>query len=214
MTLISLEQHKRLKNKEDLKKNTKVLMDLKQVNKPNQIQEQSSDSINDKYMKDALAQVRKSNTTIDVDYARFHGTNLYTESQKDSELEKTLQELEKEVIDELDAEEREKESKSPNLNTESIKDDLTKTIDDLERLTAVGRGLMHHLPNNPEKRKTKRKPKDQKEEVSWNRICEQLGHKRLHEKQSTSFFGQLRESLQTKQHRTLFNLKRSTLNEQ
>ena len=52
-----------------------------------------------------------------------------------------------------------------------------------------------------------------KEEVSWNRICEQLGHKRLHGKQSTSFFGQLRESLQTKQHRTLLNLKRSTLDE-
>ena len=53
-----------------------------------------------------------------------------------------------------------------------------------------------------------------KEEVSWNRICEQLGHKRFQEKRPTSFFGQLRESLQTKQHRTILDLKRSTLNEQ
>ena len=53
-----------------------------------------------------------------------------------------------------------------------------------------------------------------KEEVSWNRICEQLGHKRFQEKRPTSFFAQLRESLQTKQHRTILDLKRSTLNEQ
>ena len=44
-----------------------------------------------------------------------------------------------------------------------------------------------------------------KEEVSWNRICEQLGHKRFQEKRPTSFFGQLRESLQTKQHRTILD---------
>ena len=53
-----------------------------------------------------------------------------------------------------------------------------------------------------------------KEEVSWNRICEQLGHKRFQEKRPTSFFGQLRESLQTKQHHTILDLKRSKLNEQ
>ena len=66
------------------------------------------------------------------------------------------------------------------------------------------------------KKETKKKvlsPKQMNEEITWDNICEQLGHKRLHEKRSTSFFGQLRESLQTKQHRTLLNLERSTLDE-
>ena len=53
-----------------------------------------------------------------------------------------------------------------------------------------------------------------KEEVSWNRICEQSGHIRFQKNRPTSFLGQLRESLQTKQHRTILDLKRSTLNEQ
>ena len=53
-----------------------------------------------------------------------------------------------------------------------------------------------------------------KEDVSWNHICEQLGHKRFQKNRPTSFFGQLRDSLQTKQHRTILDLKRSTSNEQ
>ena len=66
------------------------------------------------------------------------------------------------------------------------------------------------------RKETKKKvlsPKQMNEEITWDNICEQLGHNRLHEKRSTSFFGQLRESLQTKQHRTLLNLERSTLDE-
>jgi len=53
------------------------------------------------------------------------------------------------------------------------------------------------------------KSKSKSNEVTWNKICEQLDHPRLVSTKSTSFFGQLRESLQTKNKSKLLNLKRS-----
>jgi len=53
------------------------------------------------------------------------------------------------------------------------------------------------------------KSKSKSNEITWNKICEQLDHPRLVSTKSTSFFGQLRESLQTKNKSKLLNLKRS-----
>ena len=53
------------------------------------------------------------------------------------------------------------------------------------------------------------KSKSKSNEVTWNKICEQLDHPRLVSTKSTSFFGQLRESLQSKNKSKLLNLKRS-----
>ena len=53
------------------------------------------------------------------------------------------------------------------------------------------------------------KSKSKSNEITWNKICEQLDHPRLSATKSTSFFGQLRESLQTKNKSKLLNLKRS-----
>ena len=182
MTIIPMETQKRLNKLEELKKKTNYLMNLKQIRKSQSNFDASSSAAKDTYMTDALEKVRQSKVTIDSDYSRFVGTSLYTESQREyDDLEKDLDELQKEVESELE--------KTPK----------TKFAKQLEP-----------------KKETKKQvlsPKQMNEEITWNKICEQLGHKRLHEKRSTSFFGQLRESLQTKQHRTLLNLKRSTLDE-
>ena len=53
------------------------------------------------------------------------------------------------------------------------------------------------------------KSKSKSNEITWNKICEQLDHPRLSATKSTSFFGQLRESLQAKNKSKLLNLKRS-----
>ncbi len=182
MTIIPMETQKRLNKLEELKKKTNYLMNLKQIRKSQSNFDASSSAAKDTYMTEALQKVRQSKVTIDGDYSRFVGTSLYTESQREyDDLEKDLDELQKEVESELE--------KTPK----------TKFAKQLEP-----------------KKETKKQvlsPKQMNEEITWNKICEQLGHKRLHEKRSTSFFGQLRESLQTKQHRTLLNLKRSTLDE-
>jgi hypothetical protein len=178
-TLISLEQEKRLRDKEDLKKKTQVLHDLKQVNKTDKQFQQSTDSINDTYMKDALSKVRESNVSIDTDLSRFNGTYLYTESQKDDDLGKKLDDLEKEVISDL-----EKISNTPK-KTKKTKSKVELTSD-------------------------KPSLKQQNEELTWDKILEQVGHKRVPRGRPTSFFGMLRESLQTKEHRKLSRLKEST----
>ena len=184
MTLLSLDHQRRLKENQDLKKKTNVLMNLKQVNKTIKSQELSNESFNDNHMKNALQTVRKSEIGIDIDYARFHGTSLYTESVGKDPLEKTLEDLEQEVLDELEAS---NQTKRPEIE-----------VDRFDRKTSA----------------PLKSSKEKNEEVSWTRICEQLDKPRLSSNRPKSFFGQLRESLETKQHRTLLNLKRSTLNEQ
>ena len=52
--------------------------------------------------------------------------------------------------------------------------------------------------------------KEQNEELTWSKILEQVGHQRTPRRRPSSFFGQLRESLQTKEHRKLSKLKEST----
>ena len=89
MTIIPSELQKKMKELKELKKRQKYEMGMKQVQLKEDNYQKSLDSSNDKYMKDALAEVRKNKTTIDVDYARFNGTSYYTESQKDRELENT-----------------------------------------------------------------------------------------------------------------------------
>ena len=178
-TLISLEQQKRLRDKEALKKKTQVLHDLKQVNKTDKQFQQSTDSINDTYMKDALSKVRESNVSIDKDYSMFQGTYLYTESQNGHDLGKTLDDLEKEVMDDLD--------RLP-ITSKKIKKSKSKV----------------------EPVQDKPSLKTQNEELTWDKILEQVGHQRVPRGRPTSFFGQLRESLQTKEHRKLSKLKEST----
>ena len=159
MTLIPLDKQRRLKDKEDLKKKTKILMDLKRVNEPNKHQTQSNESFNDLHMKDALAKVRKSGATIDTNLSRYNGTYLYTESQKNSELEKTLQDLENEVMNDL-----EKEFPSKKKKTKFVDPVLTK------------------VEPSPSK-------KTIKENLTWKRICEQIDKPRWQPSTSTLFGG-------------------------
>ena len=89
MTVIPSELQKKMKELKEQKKRQKYEMGMKQVRLKEDNYQKSLDSSNDDYMKDALAEVRKNKTTIDVDYARFNGTSYYTESQKDRELDYT-----------------------------------------------------------------------------------------------------------------------------
>ena len=189
MTLLPLDHQRRLKKKQDLKKKTNVLKNLKQLNQPNKSQELSIEPFSDNHMKDALQTVRKSEIGIDIDYARFNGTSLYTESVGKDSLEKTLEDLEQEVLDELEAAERKEKLKSKQTKEPEI-----EVVDRFDRETSA-------LPKSS---------KEKNEDVSWTRICEQLDKPRLSSNRSKSFFGQLRESLQTKQNNTLLNLKRSS----
>lgn len=178
MTLISLDKHKRELKKEELKKKTNYLMNLKRIKNSDSNLENSTASSLDKYIMKALDEVRKSDITFDTDYTNMNGSGIFHPKTKSStkpkikkdNLEKTIRELEKEVLHDLNKKvspEPEK-SKKPELQT-SIKN----------------------------------------EELTWNRICEQLDKPRLNENRPRSFFGQLRESLQVKNKRRIFNMKRS-----
>jgi len=156
MTLLSLDHQRRLKKKQDLKKKTNVLKNLKQLNQPNKSQELSIEPFSDNHMKDALQTVRKSEIGIDIDYARFNGTSLYTESVGKDSLEKTLDDLEQEVLDELEAAERKEKLKSKQTKEPEI--EVVDRFDRFDRETSA-----------PPK-----SSKEKNEEVSWTRICEQL----------------------------------------
>ena len=63
----------------------------------------------------------------------------------------------------------------------------------------------------PEPATSKKKTlKEQNASLSWTTICEQVGHKRLDETKSNSYFGKLRQSLKSTDNYKLDNLKRST----
>ena len=109
MRLPSLDFLKRRKEQKELRENQKYEMGMKLVSKPDNNYQRSLDSSNDHYMRKALKQVKRSNVSIPQDLARMHGTTLYNPSirqreivkENSSDLTKTLDQLEKEVRDEL-----------------------------------------------------------------------------------------------------------------
>ena len=110
MRLPSLDFLKRRKEQKELRENEKYEMGMKLVSKPDNNYQRSLDSSNDHYMRKALQQVKRSNVSIPQDLARMHGTTLYNPSirqreivkENSSDLTKTLDQLEKEVRDDLD----------------------------------------------------------------------------------------------------------------
>ena len=182
MTLISLDKHKRELQKEELKKKTNYLMNLKRMKNSDSNLENSTASSLDKYMINALKEVRESDISFETDYTNMTGSGLFHPKTKPSikpkkkidNLEKTIRQLEQEVLNDLNKSNAPKPKKS--IKPES----------------------------NPE---TKTSIKN--EELTWNRICEQLDKPRLNENRPKSFFGQLRESLQVKNQRRIFNMKRN-----
>tara|TARA_E500000331_G_C17237751_1_gene705587 strand:- start:440 stop:1045 length:606 start_codon:yes stop_codon:yes gene_type:complete len=194
MTIISLDAFQREKDKLDLKESQRKEMDLKRVKNTGADYQSVQDASNDKFMKDALTKVRKSKTSVDVNLSRYNGTYLYTESQKNSELEKELQDLENEVMDDLEKEFPSKKDKLKALR----KDAIDKLEEDFPT---------HLEGKKPRKRRARKiddAPRIIKEEVTWNYICEQLEKPRW-KPSTTTLFGGIRNTSPTYE-RELFPL--------
>mgnify|MGYP001122569565 FL=1 len=97
MTIRSQDVSLREKNKQELKNNQKKTMDLNLIEKTNKHYQSVQAATNDKKMVNLLNEVRKSDTTVNSDYARFNGTAIYNPPIK-----KKLHALEKETIDKIE----------------------------------------------------------------------------------------------------------------
>ena len=98
MTVIPLDVSRRKKEEEKLRQKQKFDMSLGQIESSSSNYTNAIASSSDTYMTEALEKVRQSKVTIDSAYSRFAGTSLYTESQREyDDLEKDLDELEREV---------------------------------------------------------------------------------------------------------------------
>ena len=97
MTIKSLDVSQREKDKQELKNIQKKTMDLNLIENTNKHYQSVQDATNDKKMVNLLKEVRKSDTTIDTDYARYNGTSIYNPS-----LGKKLKCLEKKTIDKIE----------------------------------------------------------------------------------------------------------------
>jgi len=97
MTIRSQDVSLREKNKQELKNNQKKTMDLNLIERTNKHYQSVQAATNDKKMVNLLNEVRKSDTTVNSDYARFNGTAIYNPPIK-----KKLHALEKETIDKIE----------------------------------------------------------------------------------------------------------------
>ena len=97
MTIRSQAVSLREKNKQELKNNQKKTMDLNLIERTNNHYQSVQAATNDKKMVNLLNEVRKSDTTVNSDYARFNGTAIYNPPIK-----KKLHALEKETLDKIE----------------------------------------------------------------------------------------------------------------
>jgi len=80
-TLVSRDVTRRLKEKEELKQIQKYEMGVNQVNQPNNLFGKSTSAINDKYIHEPMKKVNESNTTIDENLSRMHGTFFFNRNE-------------------------------------------------------------------------------------------------------------------------------------
>ena len=163
MRLPSLDFLKRRKEQKELRENEKYEMGMKLVSKPDNNYQRSLDSSNDHYMRKALQQVKRSNVSIPQDLARMHGTTLYNPSirqkeivkENSSDLTKTLDQLEKEVRDELlqktpkkrDIYKPKKQSTEPKSETQKILHSSLSDMSIRELEECIEHGFRHDSSN-------------------------------------------------------------------
>ena len=97
MTIRSQDVSLREKKKQELKNSQKKTMELNLIERTNEHYQSVQAATNDKKMVNLLNEVRKSDATIDTDYARFNGTAIYNPPIK-----KKLHALEKETLDKME----------------------------------------------------------------------------------------------------------------
>ena len=137
-TIVSMNVTRKENDKRKLKEQQKKEMELRQVEHVSNSYRNAQSAFNDTHVVDALKKVQESDTTVDVGFARFSGTSLYTESLGKS-LDKSLDKLQKDTMDrikrifptyvkddELDKpKEMDSTVKNKTASTDSIKEDIT-----------------------------------------------------------------------------------------
>ena len=231
-TLVSRDVTRRLKEKEELKQIQKYEMGLNQVNQPDDLFGKSTSATNDKYIQQAMKEVRRSNETIDENLSRMHGTFFFNRNDSSKKnikrsltLENTIKELttKQEINDEndykntLDAEKLIIRHGSP--RDTKVMTNIKNKHDELGQLGVrdkkIRDGLYKSYINKlkvGDVTDIKQKTYESKvnEELSWRKICEQVDKPSLSESRVPNFFGQLREALTTSNKTRIHSLQRSS----
>jgi hypothetical protein len=179
MTIISMQASQREKERKELKLKQKKQMELNLVENTNKNYKSVQDATNDRKMVNLLNEVRKSDATIDTDYARYNGTSIYNPP-----LGKKLKYLEKETIDKIE------------------QDFPTQ----LHGKKPKPRKKKKQVDTDDNKKEVLNSSKSIKEEKSrWDVICEQLDKPRWKPSRS-SLFGGIRKSSSTYQKETILTM--------
>jgi len=129
MTIISIEASQREKERKALKLEQKKQMEINLVEKTNKNYQSVQSATNDKKMVNLLKEVRKSDATVDSNYARYNGTSIYNPP-----LGKKLKYLEKDALDRIEKEfEPHLHGKKP--KPRKTKKVVKKTIQPIEEIT-------------------------------------------------------------------------------
>jgi hypothetical protein len=227
-TLVSLDVTRRLKEKEELKQLQKYEMGLKQTNQSQNLSDKSSSAFNDKHIYTAMNKVNQSDDTIDESLSRINGTFFWNRSLPDKRkltLEKTVRELtiksdlndKNDYQNTLDAEKLVTKYGSPRdlkvmMNIKNKHDEIGQLgIRDKKIRDGLYQTYLNKLKvGDVTDIKKKVSDNDIQEEISWDKICNQLGKSRLNENRNRNFFGQLRKALTTSNKTRILSLQRSS----
>ena len=231
-TLVSRDVTRRLKEKEELKQIQKYEMGVNQVNQPNNLFGKSTSAINDKYIHEPMKKVNESNTTIDENLSRMHGTFFFNRNDSSKKnikrsltLANTIKELtiksdlndENDYQNTMDAEKLIIRHGSP--RDTKVMTNIKKKHDELGQLEVrdkkIRDGLYQSYINKlkvGDVTDIKQKTYESKvnEELTWRKICEQVDKPSLSESRVPNFFGQLREAQTTSNKTRIHSLQRSS----
>ena len=231
-TLVSLDVSRRRKEKEELKQLQKYEMGLKQTNLSQNQLDKSTSAFNDKHIFSALKEVQKSDESIDENLSRISGTFFWNRNipikknpSRGMALEQTIKELtlksdlndENDFQNTIDAEKLITKYGSPDHL--KVMMNIKNKHDELGQLGVRDRKIRDGLYQKYLKKiedgeatdnEQSSSEKDIKEDMSWDKICNQLGKPRLNESRNRNFFGQLREALTTSNKTKIHSLQRSS----
>ena len=223
MTLITQEAQKRLKDKEDLKRQQKYDLELHKLNQKQEMHYENSNAFNDKHIMKVMHKVSESDVSLDESLTRMNGNWLFNRNMKPERklaVENTVIELSaKQSIEDMD----------DVTKTEACVNLLRKFGSKRDYLVIENVSLKHKAQGQLHSRDRKlRDGLHQKyltnvseenasddvletigREITWSRICEQVNHPRRNASPPNSFFSQLRENLQSNSQNRLQQLKRS-----
>jgi hypothetical protein len=231
-TLVSLDVSRRRKEKEELKQLQKYEMGLKQTNLSQNLSDKSTSAFNDKHIYSAMNKVNQSDETIDENLSRISGTFFWNRNipikknpSRGMALEQTIKELtlksdlndENDFQNTIDAEKLITKYGSPDHL--KVMMNIKNKHDELGQLGVRDRRIRDGLYQKYLKKiedgeatdnEQSSSEKDIKEDMSWDKICNQLGKPRLNESRNRNFFGQLREALTTSNKTRIHSLQRSS----